>query len=95
MRSVNLPQKYTEQKRVKPVYLILIFMMGLIGFGQIPIFKRYCIADVPGLAWTAEFYVTHYLHYIGSIMLFILFVYVIVVYFGLMRFRRLPGDNRH
>jgi hypothetical protein len=91
----HIRRQFTEQKRAKPIYLVLIFMTELTGFGQMPIFKRYYIADVPGLACTAEFYVTHYLHYIGSMMLVMLFVYVIVFYFGLMRFRRLPGDNPH
>jgi hypothetical protein len=43
--------------------------MALTGFGQMPIFKRYYIADVPGLGWTADFYVTHYIHYLGAILL--------------------------
>lgn len=85
MTSAKTPQPYIEQKLVKPIYLVLLFMMGLTGFGQMPIFKRYYIADIPGLAWTAKFYVTHYLHYVGAILLFFLVVYVIVVYFGLMR----------
>lgn len=85
MKPANTPQRYIEQKLVKPIYLFLLFMMGLTGFGQMPIFKRYYIADIPGLAWTAKFYVTHYIHYLGAILLFCLFVYVIVVYFGRMR----------
>ncbi len=85
MTSLETPQKIAEQKIVKPIYLFLLFMMGLTGFGQMPIFKRYYISDIPGLGWTAEFYVTHYLHYIGAIILFILISYMIVVYFALMR----------
>lgn len=76
---------YAEQKYLKPVYLILLFAMGLTGFGQMPIFKRYYIADIPGLGWLANFYATHYIHYIGAIGLFVLFVYAAVVYLGLMR----------
>ncbi|BBO93360.1 FeS-binding protein [Desulfosarcina ovata] len=79
------PKPYIEQKVIKPVYLVLLFMMGLTGFGQMPIFKRYYIADIPGLEWTGKFYVTHYLHYLGAIVLFVLFAYVIVTYFGLFR----------
>jgi len=76
---------YIEQALIKPIYLFLLFMMGLTGFGQMPIFKRYYIADIPGLAWTAKFYVTHYLHYLGAILLFFLVVYGVVFYLGLMR----------
>jgi len=76
---------YAEQKFMKPIYLVLLFIMGLTGFGQMPIFKRYYIADIPGLGWLAKFYTTHYIHYIGAIALFALFVYAVVVYWGLMR----------
>jgi len=69
----------------KPVYLFLLFAMGLTGFAQMPIFKRYYIADIPGLAWLADFYATHYLHYIGAMGLFAFFVYVAVTYWGMMR----------
>ncbi|MGD8837212.1 MAG: FeS-binding protein [Desulfobacteraceae bacterium] len=85
MKPVKTPQSHIERKLVKPIYLFLLYMMGLTGFGQMPIFKRYYISDIPGLGWTAQFYVTHYMHYLGAIALFILFGYAVVVYFGLMR----------
>jgi hypothetical protein len=74
-----------ELRYFKPVYFFLLFAMGLTGFGQMPIFKRYYIADIPGLGWLADFYATHYIHYIGAIILFGFFVYVAVIYWGLMR----------
>ena len=83
---------FAEQRVLKPVYLSLLFVMGLSGFAQMPIFKRYYIADIPGLGWLADFYATHYLHYIGAILLFILFTYSVIVYWGLIRRRyRLTG----
>lgn len=85
MKSADTPHHYIEQKLVKPIYLFLIFLMGVTGFGQMPIFKRYYIADIPGLAWTAKYYVTHYIHYVGAIVLLALIVYTVVVYIGLMR----------
>lgn len=69
----------------KPIYLVLLFTLGLTGFGQMPIFKRYYIADMPGLGWLAKFYTTHYIHYIGAIALFAFAVYAAVVYWGLIR----------
>ena len=50
-------------------YPALILLLALSGVGQMPIFKRYYIADIPGLGWLAEFYVTHYLHYLGAVLL--------------------------
>ena len=52
-----------------------------------PIFKRYYIADIPGLGWLAKFFVTHYIHYIGAILLLTLFAYILVYYLLLDRTR--------
>ena len=79
------PQAFAEQRLLKPFYFLVLFTMGLTGFGQMPIFKRYYIADIPGLGWLADYYATHYIHYIGAVILFGFFVYAAVVYFGLMR----------
>ena len=85
MISETTPRAIPELTYFKPVYLFLLFVMGLTGFAQMPIFKRYYIADIPGLAWLADFYTTHYIHYIGAIILLGFFVYAGVVYFGMMR----------
>lgn len=59
-------------------YGIIFFVMVLSGFGQMPIFSRYYIADIPGLGWLGEFYITHILHYLAAIALMALAVYVSV-----------------
>ncbi|MDY0376180.1 MAG: hypothetical protein RBQ72_10695 [Desulfobacterium sp.] len=46
-----------------------------------PIFKRYYIADIPGFWWLAEFYITHYLHYLSAAVFLVLSAYAIVDYF--------------
>ncbi len=61
-------------------YLMTLFLLTLTGFGQMPIFKRYYIADIPGFGWLAQFYVTHYIHYLAAILFLALFTYVIVDY---------------
>jgi len=45
------------------VYAVSLFLLILSGFAQMPVFKRYYIADLPGLGWLARFYVTHAVHY--------------------------------
>ncbi len=85
MTPETTPKAVPEMTYFKPVYLFLLFAMGLTGFAQMPIFKRYYIADIPGLSWLANYYATHYLHYIGAIILLAFFVYAGVVYFGMMR----------
>ena len=54
--------------------------MAFTGFGQMPIFKRYYLADIPGMAWTADFYFTHTLHYLGASLLLALITYLLFDY---------------
>jgi hypothetical protein len=37
-------------------------------------------ADIPGMAWAAKFYLTHYIHYLGAIFPFALIAYAILDY---------------
>jgi len=67
------------------IYLTTTFFLVLTGFGQMPIFKRYYIADIPGLGWLAEFFVTHYIHYLGAIVLLALAAYIVADYLMLQR----------
>ena len=61
-------------------YLITVIFLVLSGFGQMPIFKRYYIADIPGLGWLAEFFITHYIHYLAAILFLALTAYAIIDY---------------
>ena len=65
---------------MKTFYLVLLVCMGLSGFGQMPIFKRYYVADLPGLGWLAQFYVTHYIHYVSAVLLLGIAAYTMVLY---------------
>jgi hypothetical protein len=54
--------------------LTLIFRLTVVallftGFAQMPIFARYYLADVPGFAWTADYYFNHVAHYVLAIVL--------------------------
>ena len=70
---------------LRATYMTVLFFMALSGFGQMPIFKRYYISDIPGMAWSADFYATHYIHYLGAIFLLALIAYGIVNYLVLGR----------
>ncbi|WP_299978688.1 hypothetical protein [Desulfobacula sp.] len=67
----------TTGKLQKYIYAITLLFITLSGFGQMPIFKRYYIADLPGLGWLAQFYVTHIMHYIAAIVLITLVIYIL------------------
>jgi hypothetical protein len=76
-RVISLPVRW--------IYLTTTFFLVLTGFGQMPIFKRYYIADIPGLGWLAEFFVTHYIHYLGAIVFLALAAYMITDHLILKR----------
>ena len=78
--SVQQTTISVPNRTVRYVYLITILLLTLSGFGQMPIFKRYYIADIPGLGWLAHFYVTHYIHYLAAILFLALAAYMIVDY---------------
>ncbi len=63
------------------IYGITLFLITLTGFAQMPVFKRYYIADIPGLGWLAQFYVTHSIHYMMASALLALGGYTAMNYF--------------
>ncbi|UCD81650.1 MAG: hypothetical protein JSW26_09575 [Desulfobacterales bacterium] len=72
IRALSLPSRW--------FYLITVFFLTLTGFGQMPIFKRYYIADIPGLGWLAQFFVTHYIHYAAAILFLAFGAYMVIDY---------------
>ncbi len=58
-----------------------LFFLTLSGMAQMPISKRYYIADIPGLGWLADFYITHYIHYVSGFLFILLAFYYIADYF--------------
>jgi putative Mn2+ efflux pump MntP len=87
MRVQQTDRSKTPNRAVGYVYLITVFFLTLTGFGQMPIFKRYYIADIPGFGWLAQFYVTHYIHYLGAILILALVTYMIIDYLILQKKR--------
>ncbi len=70
-----------SQKVLRWGYVLTMIVLGFTGFGQMPIFKRYYISDIPGMAWSADFYVTHTIHYLLAMILLGLLAYFISDYF--------------
>ena len=83
--SVQQTTISVPNRTVRYVYLITILLLTLSGFGQMPIFKRYYIADIPGLGWLAQFYVTHYIHYLAAILILALTAYMVIDYLILQK----------
>jgi hypothetical protein len=74
--------------QVRVVYMTLLLFMALSGFGQMPIFKRYYIADLPGLGWLAQYYVTHYIHYVGAALFLAIAAYYLIRFIVAERLQR-------
>lgn len=75
-------------RKLKYAYGLVVFLLALTGFAQMPIFKRYYIADIPGLGWLAEFYTTHFLHYLGAAAILAIGAYFAAEFFLVTRRNR-------
>jgi hypothetical protein len=76
------------------LYLAALTLVVLSGFGQMPIFKRFYLADLPGFGWTGEFYADLLVHYLASAGLLLALGYLGVDYFLTQRRRlRLTGSG--
>nr|WP_319490669.1 FeS-binding protein [uncultured Desulfobacter sp.] len=60
--------------------LAAMALLTLTGLAQMPIFKRYYIAEIPGLGWLAAFYITHKIHYIAAAVFLALLFWMATVY---------------
>lgn len=52
-----------NERALNLIFRLTVFALLFTGFAQMPIFARYYLADVPGFAWTADYYLNHVLHY--------------------------------
>lgn len=66
------------------------------GFGQMPMYKRYNIVKIPGLAWSSNYEITLLLHYLSAIAFCAAISFHIVYHFKRKEFSILPqkGDLR-
>jgi hypothetical protein len=51
------------------LYALAVGLLIFSGLAQLPMMKRYYLADLPGLAFSADFYVTSNLHYLAAALL--------------------------
>lgn len=70
----------TTSRWLRYGFRVTLFFSALTGFAQMPIFKRYYIADIPGLGWLAQFYTTFRLHYIFAILFIGIAAYLVTTY---------------
>lgn len=70
------------------------FALFFSGFGQMPMYKRYGLADLPGMAWTADYHLTLTVHYLAGALLTFAVVFHIAYALMSRRFNIMPrkGD---
>ncbi|HOO73136.1 MAG TPA: hypothetical protein PK926_15370 [Spirochaetota bacterium] len=59
----ELPQWY------RYAFIITTAMLLFSGLGQMPLYKRYFIADVPGFSWTGDYFFLNHLHYFSAALM--------------------------
>ncbi|MFP4393295.1 MAG: hypothetical protein ACOC43_04970 [Desulfohalobiaceae bacterium] len=82
---------------VRTLFVVLFAALAFTGVGQMPLFKRFYIADIPGLGWSGDFYLTHTIHYLGATVLLGLLAYILTHYFLSLRQKytlSIPGAVR-
>lgn len=55
-------------RRFRLSFILCVAVLALTGFTQMPLFRRYYIADLPGMAWTDDFFFTSLIHYLAAMV---------------------------
>jgi hypothetical protein len=67
------------------LFVFSMAMLAVTGMLQMPLAKRYALTEIPGLAWTGDFFLVHRLHYLFAALL--LFVVGLVAIHWLLEWR--------
>lgn len=76
------------------VTALSIFVLLFTGIGQMPVYKRYNVENIPGFSWSSDFLITLNLHYIAAIVLVFISIYYLTYLIMTKRLDILPkkGD---
>lgn len=62
------------------IYALALTVSTFTGFGNMPLYKRYYLADLPGFRWIGDFLTNLYVHYAAGAVLLALSVYFLLIY---------------
>ncbi len=65
---------------VRWAYRAAIAVSLFTGIGNMPMWGRYFVADIPGFGWAGDFFINLYVHYLSGALLLAIAAYSIVVY---------------
>lgn len=69
-----------EQFWIKWIYGVTAFIAFFTGFGNMPLYGRYYLSDLPGLHWTGNFIVNVKVHYLFGAVLLAQGIYFLSLY---------------
>lgn len=62
------------------LYTAALWTAVFTGFGNMPVYKRYYVADLPGFGWAGDFFANLSVHYVAGAILCALVVYRVVAH---------------
>lgn len=68
-------------KWITRLFIFTVGMLGFTGMMQMPLAKRYFLTDIPGMAWSGDFFLVHKLHYALSALLLFMTAMIVVHWF--------------
>ncbi len=94
---MKIERQSLSNRIVHAVTATSIFGLFFTGFGQMPVYKRYMLNEVPFMAWTADYHITLWWHYFFSVVLIGIVFYHLTYHFLRKEFDILPkkGDVKH
>jgi len=75
---------------LKALYIASVITALFTGFGNMPLYGRYYVADLPGLGWSGDFFLNVNVHILAGSVLLALAVYTLT---ASLLIRRPPADR--
>jgi hypothetical protein len=84
----NTDNKNNHTKTVEPgreilaarwIVILSSIILYFSGLGQLPIYRRYNVVNIPGFSWADQYYVTLQLHYIFSAILIGALIFMVIL----------------
>lgn len=73
------------------IIVISCIMLYFSGLGQMPIYRRYNVVNLPGLSWADQYLITLQLHYLFSAILIGALLFVIIYRYMLVQGKKTPS----
>ena len=85
---------HDERSPSRWIYRAAVALALFTGFGNMPLYGRYYIGDLPLLAWSGDFLANVKVHYVAGAILVAMGVYYLITYFRGYARRQLTAMGR-